>query len=207
MAPPISLQLFSKMPDVSIECASNVVHFRLCEDSCVALCDLVHYISSQQDLTHPPPTLNTTADYCTLPSSPPTPLPSTSTPLGSASGSACHDFAEGGGDTDIGDLISDAMEDSSPTGDVAVAKNVSHAPKMMSVHVSGESLLMDFESDSDTEESASVRSEVIRPLPSPHANSSNTARGRLGLDDIFSDSDDDFCIVNTPTSTRVVSVL
>lgn len=208
------LQLFSKMPDVSVECASNVVHFRMCEDSCVALCDMLHYISSQQDLAQPPPIL-TTADYCTLPTSlPPPPPPPSSAPVGGGSGSpltACHDLAEGGGTTDIGDLISDAMEDSSHTDPGGGVNKVSRGPKMLTVHVSGESLLMDFDSDSDTEESAGLRSEgKSRPLSSStHGDAARgklDGRGRLDLNDIFSDSDDDFCIVNTPTSTRVVSV-
>ena len=94
--------------------------------------------------------------------------------------------------TDIGDLISDAMEDSSPSDVVGGAKKVPHPPKKMAVRVSGQTLLMDFDSDSDTE------NEVKKPCPP-------SSPGKVYLDDIFSDSDDDFCIVNTPTSTRVVS--
>ena len=38
------------MPDVSLECVSNIVHFRMCVDSCIALRDLLVYFTSRQDL-------------------------------------------------------------------------------------------------------------------------------------------------------------
>ena len=60
------LQLFSRLPDVSIECSSNVVHFRTCVDSCTALRDLVVHLASHGDLQPPPleePLLVRT-DYC-----------------------------------------------------------------------------------------------------------------------------------------------
>ena len=38
------------MPDLSVECSSNVVHFRMCVDSCIALRDLLSYLSARQDL-------------------------------------------------------------------------------------------------------------------------------------------------------------
>ena len=60
------LQLFSRLPDVSIECSSNVVHFRTCVDSCTALRDLVLHLASHGDLQPPPleePLLVRT-DYC-----------------------------------------------------------------------------------------------------------------------------------------------
>ena len=41
------------MPDVSLECASNMVHFRLCVDSCIALRDLMVYLTSNRDLHQP----------------------------------------------------------------------------------------------------------------------------------------------------------
>ena len=198
---------------MSLECASNVVHFRLCEDSCVALCDLLHYISSQHDLTPPPPAFTTT-DYSSMPTSlPPPPSSLPPTPLGAGSGSSTGDLAEGGVTADIGDLISDAMEESPPVvaaatagvgGGAGVRQVSSRAPKLVEVQVSGESLLMDFDSDSDTEESRLGVSKP-RPVPTPTA-PSVTGRGKVEHDGLFSDSDDDFCIVNTPTSTRVVSL-
>ena len=43
-------QLFSRMPDVSLECSSNVLHIRTCVDSCVALRDLLVYLATDGDL-------------------------------------------------------------------------------------------------------------------------------------------------------------
>lgn len=106
---------------------------------------------------------------------------------------------------DIGDLISAAMEDSSPSSpeDVATSR-VSQQPrsrKKIEVRMSGESVLMDFDSDSDNEEVGGARSKVSAPA---------VARGAKVISErgsIFSDCDeDDFCIVHTPTSTKVVSL-
>ena len=179
------------MPDVSLECASNVVPLRLCRDSCVALCDLLLYLSSQRDLSPPPPLRQHL---------PPAMRPShTASQPGEGEGER---EGEGEGDrektVDIGDLISDAMEDASPTG---VAKVPSHflprpSPGEVGVRVSGDALLMEFDSDSEGEPSSSPT----------HTLASMTA-GRRMMDSLFSDSDeDDFCIVATPTSTRVVNV-
>ena len=72
-------QLFSKMPDVTLECASNAVHIRVCVDSCIALCDLLVYLSSQRDLSPPAsPATADTQDYSSLPSTLPSPSPATS---------------------------------------------------------------------------------------------------------------------------------
>ena len=57
-------QLFSKLPDVSVECTSNILHLRMCADSCIALCDLLLYMSSQQDLVEP--VLPAAMDYSSL---------------------------------------------------------------------------------------------------------------------------------------------
>lgn len=134
--------------------------------------------------------------------------------------------------SDIGDLITDAMEDFSPTESVAVkvgrtkrekVLRVSHMHKM-EMRVTGESMLIDFDSDSDNDAVAATRSGVKKhgflgsPLPGPSPASGDAGRGRVrgetarkgvesGHGSIFSDSDDDFCIVHTPTSTKVVSVV
>ena len=44
------LKLFSRLPDVSVECSSNVVHLRICADSCIALRDLLLYLAKNGDL-------------------------------------------------------------------------------------------------------------------------------------------------------------
>lgn len=46
-------QLFSQMPDISVECSSNVVHLRTCADSCIALRDLLVYLATNGDLQTP----------------------------------------------------------------------------------------------------------------------------------------------------------
>ena len=38
------------MPDVSVECSSNVVHLRTCVDTCIALRDLLVYLATNGDL-------------------------------------------------------------------------------------------------------------------------------------------------------------
>ena len=38
------------MPDVSVECSSNVVHLRTCVDSCTALRDVLVYLATKGDL-------------------------------------------------------------------------------------------------------------------------------------------------------------
>ena len=191
----LGLQLFSQMPDVSLECASNVVHLRLCRDSCVALCDLLLYLSSQRDLSPPP-------------------IPQQHSPLAMRpshiAGQPGEKEGEGEGEGEektvsIGDLISDAMEDASPTG---VAKVPSHflprpCPGEAGVRVSGsgDALLMEFDSDSEGE-----RDHTQTSSSPTHTPISSTV-GRRMMDSLFSDSDeDDFCIVATPTSTRVVNV-
>ena len=98
--------------------------------------------------------------------------------------------------TDIGDLISAAMEDSSPASVAKSKKRVSQEPRPLKtkIKVSGESLLMDFDSDSDDEPKRAK-------VPASAGGRKVAEQGS-----IFSESDDeDFCIVHTPTSTRVVS--
>lgn len=76
------------MPDVSVECASNVVHLRVCVDSCVALSDLLLYLSTQRDLAPPHSPAAASCDYCNLsPSSPGSPADASSSPHVSQS---CH---------------------------------------------------------------------------------------------------------------------
>ena len=43
-------QLFSHLPEVSLECSSNVLQIHTCIDSCVALRDLLVYLASDGDL-------------------------------------------------------------------------------------------------------------------------------------------------------------
>lgn len=50
----LRMQLFSHMPDVSLECSSNVLQIHTCVDSCIALRDLLVYLASDGDL-HPRP--------------------------------------------------------------------------------------------------------------------------------------------------------
>ncbi len=186
------------MPDVSLECASNVLHFRLCRDSCTALCDLLLYLSSQRDLA-PPPQRQHSA-----------PVAAADTRGSKSSIKASHP-AEGEGvgeTTDIGDLISDAMEDASPTSaqrGVAQGGHTHFLPSpptgMRAVRVSGgDALLMEFDSDSEGERDHG------QPSPAPPGTAAPSLARRKMMDSLFSDSDeDDFCIVTTPTSTRVVS--
>ena len=50
---PRPLQLFARLPDISVECSSNVVHLRTCADSCIALRDLLVYLATNGDLQTP----------------------------------------------------------------------------------------------------------------------------------------------------------
>ena len=113
---------------------------------------------------------------------------------------------------DIGDLISDAMEDTPPTDELIQGVGVSRRhhdtpqsshPRKMEVRISGKSLLMDFESDSDVEEDISRRRVGSKKKPLL----SSVPGKPSGLEhnsSIFSESDDEFCMVETPTSTKVV---
>lgn len=120
-----------------------------------------------------------------------------------------HHFAEKDSNV-IGDLISDAMQDSTLTDPVGVKQGVPQLHRM-EVKVTGESLLMEFDSDSDNEASGksgdhSLTFSTSSPLSAIAKNPPSSSAGRrLELESMFSDSDDDFCIVHTPTSTKVVS--
>ena len=46
----LCLQLFSHLPDISLECSSNVLQIHTCVDSCIALRDLLVYLASDGDL-------------------------------------------------------------------------------------------------------------------------------------------------------------
>lgn len=123
-----------------------------------------------------------------------------------------HDAGKEGGN--IGDLITAAMEDSPPSTPVGKMRVPSHSHKMAShshkveVKMSGESLLMDFDSDSDNDDMGTGSKSSPSAPPGGGARTEvPPTRGRgSGPGSIFSDSDeDDFCIVKTPTSTKVVS--
>lgn len=117
-----------------------------------------------------------------------------------------RDAAKEGGD--IGDLITSAMEDSPPSSPAGKMKGrIEHSSHKVEVRMSGDSLLMDFDSDSDNDDMG-AGSKVSKSSPSGGGARTEVlpTRGRVLAGNIFSDSDeDDFCIVNTPTSTKVVS--
>ena len=74
----VCVQLLCDMSDLSVECSSNVVHFRMCVDSCIALRDLLTYLSARRDLQPRPCDKKdggkgSSWDYFTVP------LPSTTT--------------------------------------------------------------------------------------------------------------------------------
>lgn len=179
------------MPDVCLECSSNIIHFRLCQDSCVALCDLLLYLSSQRDLCPPPvePTISMQPEGSHVVTQP---AEEEATRPGKGEG-------EGEKESDIGDLISAAMEDASPTtprGSTATSGPTHYPLHKGRVQVSGRDLLMEFDSDSEGED---------HPPPSL-SHTDATPKAKRMIDSLFSDSEeDDFCIVTTPTSTKVVS--
>ncbi len=87
--------------------------------------------------------------------------------------------------------------------------------RKVNIKFSGEDLLMDFESDSDDGNGGGDGGgdvEARRASGSRQGQAVLTSSlkelipSSSGLKGIFSDSEDDFCIVNTPTSTSVVSV-
>lgn len=47
-------QLFSHLPDISLECSSNVLQIHTCVDSCIALRDLLVYLANDGDLQPEP---------------------------------------------------------------------------------------------------------------------------------------------------------
>lgn len=134
--PLILLQVLPRCPELSVECGSNRVQLWTCLDSCVALRDLLVYLAANSDLcppeTAPPPSL--ARDYSSLGSDlssisslvgPPyhTPIDSElilPPPQNSHSGSPPLGSLANG---DIGELISEAMEDvSHHEGPVSTAR-------------------------------------------------------------------------------------
>ena len=146
------------------------------------------------------------------------------------------------GDSDIGDLISDAMEDipspetSSRAGSVdrrettarrgkaafssaaklsadrksrsrkVVGEHLRPRPSKskMQIHISNEkSVHMVFDSDSDSESGGGVLGGGVSGVGvhSPRGRLSGSEQGS-----IFSESDEDFCILDAPTTTKVVSL-
>jgi len=111
------------------------------------------------------------------------------------------------------------MEESSPTltrsmiGSEETKASMNFvAPGRMEVRVTGNSLVMDFDSDTDEEEgladtrqfpakSADLSGPLLLP---PGSGPTTTVCGSGNARGLFQDADDDFCIVDTPTFTRVV---
>ena len=236
-------KLFSRLPDLSLECSSNVIHLRTCVDSCIALRDLIVYLATHGDLQTPHSVVDQ-RDYSSLGhehssinsqvhivasiTRRPRYLASFEQTCGisdckyffvlqgsSASGSSpLTSLTE---TTNIGDLISDAMEEPPPSH-LHTSHSHPHTPhrsgrkgkptktntrSKMPVRVeTDKSVVLDFFSDSSDED---VRSEgggggVRGRLLSPPHKLSASQHSRL-----FSESEEDFCFVDTPTSTRVVS--
>ncbi len=46
-------KLFSRLPDLSLDCSCNSLHLRTCIDSCIALRDLLVYLATCGDLRTP----------------------------------------------------------------------------------------------------------------------------------------------------------
>ena len=94
------LQLFSHLPEVSLECSSNVLQMHTCVDSCIALRDLLVYLASDGDLR---------------------PLSSearergTTTPPNSSLVPSSYPPSSSPPSQDIGDLMSEAMDDTPQT--------------------------------------------------------------------------------------------
>ena len=92
------------------------------------------------------------------------------------------------------------MEDSTPTNVAKCKVPRNSRPHKIEVKTSGEALFMEFDSDSDSEMARIGKTSPL--LLSPPGGGG--VRG-VASTSIFSDSeDDDFCIVHTPTSTKVV---
>ena len=107
-----AFQLFSHLPELSLECSSNVLQIHTCVDSCVALRDLLVYLASDGDL-HPGPGEETQRDegYSHLA----TGSVDTVTPTPSSSSSLHSTHPPSSASLDIDDLLTDAMEDSPKT--------------------------------------------------------------------------------------------
>ncbi|XP_064403938.1 autophagy-related protein 2 homolog B-like isoform X2 [Halichondria panicea] len=201
-------ELFSRLPDLSLECSSNVIHLRTCVDSCIALRDLLVYMATHGDLQTPHSVVDQ-RDYSSLGHE----HSSINSQGSSASGSSpLTSLTE---TTNIGDLISDAMEDSPPSH-LHTSHSRPHTPhksgrkkkpgktsaisKMPVCVETDKSVVLDFFSDSSDEDVKSegggggVRGRLLSP---PHKLSASEHSS------IFSESEDDFCFVDTPTSTRV----
>lgn len=129
----LCVQLFSHMPDVSLECSSNVLQIHTCVDSCTALRDLLVYLANDGDLQPRPseardhsrrnpavvkePTLWVLcpSEYSSTvfqSSNSATNLTSGTVPPSSSlpSASSLH-TPSSSASMDIGDLLSDAMDD------------------------------------------------------------------------------------------------
>lgn len=210
-------QLFARLPDISVECSSNVVHLRTCADSCIALRDLLVYLATNGDLQAPQAAKEGgLRDYSSLGhefsslSSQGSPPSNSGSPLTSLTDTA-----------DIGDLISDAMEDQPPSPSPrrhtarserkSSRKHKSNEAKLEIRVESNKSVVLDFCSDSSDDEASGVRNgareggggvrggskeRLLSPPPASKLSASEHSS-------IFSESDDDFCFVDTPTSTRV----
>ena len=238
-------KLFSRLPDLSLECSSNVIHLRTCVDSCIALRDLIVYLATHGDLQTPHSVVDQ-RDYSSLGhehssinsqvhtvasiTRRPRYLASFELPLvikyslqyffvlqgSSASGSSpLTSLTE---TTNIGDLINDAMEEPPPSH-LHTSHSHTHTPhrsgrkgkpaktntrSKMPVRVeTDKSVVLDFFSDSSDEDVRSeggggdVRGRLLSP---PHKLSASEQHSS-----VFSESEEDFCFVDTPTSTRVVS--
>lgn len=118
--------------------------------------------------------------------------------------------------TDIGDLISDAMEDAPSThthsthtpkrsGRKRRSHKTSSASPRMDVRIeTDKSVVVDFCSDSSDDEEDCVGSECVKSEGGGRVRGPHPILSASGQSSIFSGSDDDFCFVDTPTSTRVV---
>ena len=139
--------------------------------------------------------------------------------MSSNSNSLSHNFARDRiSSGEIGDLISDAMQDTPPSathkGKGKRRKEEWNGsfgpPRAVAVQDMGESLVMDFDSDSDDDGFMPPRHDGGRGTQSGGCvQPSGRTTGKqadLEHEDIFSDNDDDFCIVDTPTTTKVVCV-
>ncbi len=50
---PEETKLFSRLPDLSLNCSCSSLRLRTCVDSCIALCDLLVYLATHGDLKTP----------------------------------------------------------------------------------------------------------------------------------------------------------
>ena len=97
----LSQQLFSHLPELSLECSSNILQIHTCVDSCVALRDLLVYLASDGDLRAHQAEDSRSSDLATGDDNSVRVAPHSSTSLPSSTS------------LDVDDLMTDAMEDSS----------------------------------------------------------------------------------------------